>query len=454
MRAAGDPGAELVPGVTYAAFLSAAGEHRSEVSFRASAFYRDHGAALERLLLTPRIGRPEAGGQTPLVPAAAATAPAPDAVPAPGAVPAPDAVPAPVAKAVPAPAPVASAPEADGGIGRVRVLHWNIEKGRQLAGIIRRLREDPWMRRADLILLNEVDSGTARGGQVDQAAVLADALGMHHAWLPAYIECTKGTGLDLLAEGENRLGLHGLAILSRWPVLAARAAALPSCHDYFGFHEKRYGGRRGLYALLGAGERRFVAATTHLEVRNTPRCRARQMAAFLRGLREAIEVWNASPGDGGHGPVPVILGGDWNTNTFRRGTVLRSAREFVRLVTTPEDEMARQLAWPCPREPLFALLAAEGFAVERCNQPEPTAGQMLGGVEDMTALPGFVAKRLVRAFHLSERTLWMRLDWIAVRGWQAEGSGVTPPAVTLPAADADGCELSDHVAIGAEVVLE
>jgi endonuclease/exonuclease/phosphatase family metal-dependent hydrolase len=391
---------ELAPGVAYRELVEATVRHRTEESFRNSSFFSAHGAALERLLLMPRVEAPaDLGGVAPP------------------------------------------------GVAALRVLQWNIEKGKKLDGIIRCLREDPWMCRADLILLNEVDCGTARGGNTDQARRLAVALGMHHAWLPTYVECTKGTGADLDAEGENTLGLHGLAILSRWPIAAARAVTLPSCHDYFDFHEKRFGGRRGLYTLITAGDRRFVAATTHLEVRRTPRCRARQFAAFLRGLDESLETW-ARDGllDGTAAGVPVILGGDWNTNTFRRGTLARSVVEFLRLVTTPAETLAAQLVQPFSREPLFALLAAERFVVAPCNDLAPTVFQDLGSVEDLAAIPAFMARGIDRVFGLSGRTLRMRLDWIAVRGRRASDR-----PVTLPAEGPDGRTLSDHAAIGIDL---
>lgn len=416
----------LVPGVTYHELVDAALRCRTEASFRASAFFRAHGAALERLLLTPRV-EPSAAGADGEGPAITGCAPDVGSGALPGAAP-------------------------------LRVLAWNIEKGKELEGIIRRLREDPWMSRADLILLNEVDCGTARGGQADQARHLAAALGMHHAWLPTYIECTKGTGTDLDAQGENTLGLHGLAILSRWPIAAARAFALPSCHDYFDFHEKRFGGRRGLYALIAAGGRRVVAATTHLEVRNTPTCRARQFSAFLRGFEEALDAWArdgllnggapeiAVPGPSAGIPVAAVLGGDWNTNTFRRGTLARSAAEFLRLVSTPAETLAVQLVEPFAREPLFALLAAAGFAVKPYNEAAPTVAQDLGSVEDLGAVPAFLARGIDRAFGLSGRVLRMRLDWIAVRGLQARGR----PA-TMSALGPDGSPLSDHAAIGIDL---
>lgn len=428
--------------------------HRTESAFRDSDFFRAHGAALERLLLTPRVEVPAAQREDE-------RPGSPDARGNRNGCGSPDARGDRVGLAT------------QGAIS-LRVLHWNIEKGRQLGGIIRRLREDPWTRRADLVLLNEVDVGTARGGNGDQARLLAGALGMHHAWLPNFIECTKGVGSDLDAAGENLLGLQGHAILSRWPIMAARAVALPPCHDYFDFHEKRFGGRRGLYTLIAAEGRWFVAATTHLEVRRTPRCRARQFGMFLRGLDEALGEWaregllegpevadhrgpgneeqaarnghRGAPGGAATSHVPVILGGDWNTNTFRRGGFFPAVAEFLRVVSTPSGVLAAQLVRPFPREPLFTLLTAGGFMVEPCNDAAPTAEQELGSVEDLAALPAWLARGVGGVFGLSGRVLRMRLDWIVVRGFQPQGL-----PITLPATGADGRALSDHAAIGIDL---
>lgn len=389
---AGD--AELLPGIGYADFLRAALACRTEAEFRRSPFFVRHGEELERLLLTPRV---------------------------------------------------TSAPGADSGREAragsddrpLRVVQWNIEKGRSLEGIARRMLDDPWLRDADVYCLNEIDRGTARGGNLDQPRALAAMLQCAAIDLPCYLECTRGVGPDLLVPGEHRLGLHGLAILTRLPVLGTSATSLPACHEYFDFHEKRFGGRRGLGVRLLWRGRPLTVATTHLEVRNTPRCRARQFEAFLRGL--------AVGGDGAVDGSPSIVTGDWNTSTFRRGTLAASAAEFLRIVSTHPDRLARQLAWPVQREPLFALLASAGFRWADCNDDTPTAEERLGRVEDLGHLHPRLAEGLLRVSGLADRVLWMRLDWIAARGLRSTGA-----PRTLPAGTHDGRPLSDHAIIGAE----
>lgn len=397
---------ELLPGATYQDFLRAALSCRTEAEFRRTPFFVRHGEELDRLLITPRVTTPRQ--ISPGMGAPAAGAPGQPSGDAPG----------------------------GGGAsvtGPLRVVHWNIEKGRSLEGIARRILDDPWLRGAGVYCLNEIDRGTARGGNLDQPRALAERLGCVAVDLPCYIECTRGVGADLLVPGEHRLGLHGLAILTRLPVLEARAAVLPHCHEYFDFHEKRYGGRRGLYVRLLWRGRPLLVATTHLEVRNTPKCRARQFDAFLRGLE---------PFTG----MPAIVTGDWNTSTFRRGTLASSAAEFVRILFTAPEDLARQLIDPSGREPLFSRLAAAGFRWREANEAVPTAEERLGRVEDLGHLHPRVAARLLSISGLADRVLRMRLDWIATRDLRAAG-----PSRTWPAGEQAGVPLSDHALIGAEV---
>ena len=75
-----------------------------------------------------------------------------------------------------------------------RVVGWNIERGKELAGQIRAFRQIPYLRDADLLLLTETDVGMARSGNADVARTLARELGMHYAFVPCYLSLVKGSG--------------------------------------------------------------------------------------------------------------------------------------------------------------------------------------------------------------------------------------------------------------------
>lgn len=64
---------------------------------------------------------------------------------------------------------------------------------------------------ADIVLLQEVDRNTVRSGNVDQVAELTRLTGMHAQF---------GKSLDYQG------GEYGIAILSRWPIIAREVVDL------------------------------------------------------------------------------------------------------------------------------------------------------------------------------------------------------------------------------------
>lgn len=297
--------------------------------------------------------------------------------------------------------------------GRVRIIHWNIERGKNYSAILHNLQEHPEMKEADIILLNEVDVGMARSGNRHTARDLAEALGHSWSFSPSYLELTKGIREELLAPGENEDSLHGLAILMRGEPVRVQRVELPEIFDTFDFMEKRFGARTGLLAQLGSEWGQLVLAATHLEVRDTPQGRRRQMAALLQAVDRALEDW-------GIPEAPVLLAGDLNTHTFSRGTILRNARVVGRLLGTPLDKLANELTepWRNGREPLFEALEQFHFSYERLNDRSPTVSILLRGVEEAEGLPALFRRWISRAATLGERVLPMRLDWFAARGFE------------------------------------
>ncbi len=262
--------------------------------------------------------------------------------------------------------------KADPHLGEfLRVAHWNIQRGTRLdaikalfageadlkslldpeefeAGSDRLeqiLREAEMLRAADVIILNEVDWGMKPTGYRNVAAELADLLGMHYAFGVQFIELSPiylAERFEPADEAERELmeifrvdpesykGLHGIAILSRFPLENVRL--VPFEHQPYDWYRKekrgpsivekgkrgiaktvfreetlreiRRGGRTTLIADI-VDERlptgRATIAATHLENRAKPRDRGIQFSELLRELKTVSG--------------PVILAGDLNTST-------------------------------------------------------------------------------------------------------------------------------------------
>ena len=128
----------------------------------------------------------------------------------------------------------------------LRVVEWNIERGAHLEGIIEVLNAHPVLQFADLLLLNELDDGMVRSGNLNVALDLSRALEAHALFGVEYLELTKGAGGEVRLAGENTGALHGNAILTRQPFSNPQIIRLPRCENNFESKERRIGGRIGM----------------------------------------------------------------------------------------------------------------------------------------------------------------------------------------------------------------
>ena len=184
----------------------------------------------------------------------------------------------------PSGAPQGSVPAAQ----PVRVLVYNIHAGKDaagvdnLAGVAALVRETG----ADIVLLQEVDQGTRRSGNVDQPAVLAEQTGFHVAF---------GSALDY--DG----GEYGVAILSRWPVTSDTLIHLPVDPPQAragGSREPR-GARR---AEIATPRGNLVVVNTHIDASREDTWRLQE----ARGLAVIVDAARAKHRN-------VLLGGDLNS---------------------------------------------------------------------------------------------------------------------------------------------
>ena len=214
------------------------------------------------------------------------------------------------------------------------------------------------LRTADVILLNEVDVGMPRTAYADVVRELANALGMNYTFAVEFVE------LSGLADDVDPLryrGLHGNAILSRFPIRSVTVHRLPQCYDWFETErmqitnlekgkrwtaarllnervarQVRRGGRMALIAELNIGlgaDETLTAVASHLEERSTPSCRQQQMLDLLTAIQ----------GIAG----PVVLGADLNSSG-RDGTPTSFEREITRRLTSRQFWGRCAIQWFVP----------------------------------------------------------------------------------------------------------
>jgi endonuclease/exonuclease/phosphatase family metal-dependent hydrolase len=336
----------------------------------------------------------------------------------------------------------------------LRVAQWNIQYGVMLDGISRALNEHPVLRFADLLLINEVDDGMARSGNLPIAAELSCRLGAHAVFGVEYLELSEpvvsdsareeGASIERGKPVKNGACLHGSAILTRHPFSNPGIVRLHRCEDNFASTEKRLGGRTGILVEIDLPGAAVTAATAHLDVVNTPQCRQSQM----RDLLDAVETRSTAT----HERL-AIVGGDFNTHTFARGGRRRAAVNALRILATANRVLSRDLLNPFHKEPLLGDLLSYGYRIEGFNDGQPTNQVGARELEASSALPLLVRKLAVRRLGSPGFSLPFRLDWIAGRdlfplaGGEAFDPGTGAMSVapcTVAGLETEGRRLSDH----------
>lgn len=299
----------------------------------------------------------------------------------------------------------ASSPERRSQPRELRVVSWNLERGRFLApaaGLLSRLAPD-------VVLLSEMDVGMARSGQHHTTRELAATLGHGYAYAVEFVELGLGgpEERERFAGEENQHGLHGGAITSAHALARPAVVRLDAGGHWLDGSrgEARVGGRIAVLATVRAGTSDVVLASVHLESHSDPEHRAEQMGALL----EAIEAY--APG------APALVGGDLNTVSMPTAHLGEPERLKEALEADPE-----RLLRPARHEPLFERARAAGFEWRICNvEGEGTHRRGPGGATRRTPV---------------------RLDWFLSRGLGCSGAEVVD-AVDV----ATGEALSDHEAL-------
>ncbi len=273
--------------------------------------------------------------------------------------------------------------------GTVIVCAWNIERCKHVEASAALLAACG----AGVVLATEMDRGMARAGQRHTTADLARALGMGWAFAVEFVELGLGDDREreACAGRGNAEGLHGNAVLSRWPILRAAMIPLDDGGGWFRADmkqgQRRVGGRNAVAALIAAPGGPLWAVSVHFESESTPVSRAAEAQRLLAGL--------AALGAQG----PAVVGGDLNVKE------------------APVD-----LTDPAPAEPAFATFAGAGFDWRGANAPGVTTRAHPWQPQDR---PG------------------RKLDWLLLRGLTTRDPWIAP------ALGSDGVVLSDHEPIGA-----
>ena len=323
----------------------------------------------------------------------------------------------------------------------VRAIAWNLERGTRFEGIVKELRDNPQLCNADVLLLTELDYGMVRSANRCVPRELAQALGMNYAFATCYINLEKGNGWEARIEGENALGLHGNALLSRWPIRNAQLIRLPNGKDKMRGPEKRLGSQAAVVADIAHPHGTFRAASVHLDAHSSQEFRRQQMRLVLDHV-EAMQ-----PVD-----LPVVIGGDWNTATYDSSKAVYAILGFWRRCMMGVSHVMKHHYLEPERwfeRKLFQDLVRYGYSYANLNQPQ--AGPLHYDMKDLAAntnmrdwVPNWCFWFINRALEPHDGICSLKLDWFTGRGLRVDETQL--PRVVGNLRDADG-PFSDHDAL-------
>ncbi|MGE3466547.1 MAG: endonuclease/exonuclease/phosphatase family protein [Pyrinomonadaceae bacterium] len=328
----------------------------------------------------------------------------------------------------------------------ISALAWNLERGIRFDGIVDALQNDEYLRDRDVLLLTELDHGMARSGNRFVAKQLADDLGFNYAFAPVYIPLQKGSGVESDMEGENTASIHGVAMLSRYPMKNVHAVPLPNGKDKMWGKEKRIGWLRALFADIDHPRGEFRAVTVHLDAHCSRAHRLLQMRIILDHL-ETLP------------PLPTIIGGDWNTTGFNSQSSTRAIMGYWRRVMMgPKNVALNHLPHPERffERRLFAELEGRGYTFRDFNNVGVgTLHYDVASIEKNTNLRDWVPEWCFPfIFWAAGRVggkVSVRLDWFAGREID---TSVGDAAWTIAGlTDDEGFPLSDHDPIALDFVI-
>jgi endonuclease/exonuclease/phosphatase family metal-dependent hydrolase len=236
------------------------------------------------------------------------------------------------------------------------------------------------------------------------------------------------------AEGDNTLGLHGNAILSRYPIRDVRIIPLENGVDKMAHKEQRIGRQAAVAARIDFPGFPIEAVSVHLDAQSTQRHRCSQMRVVLDAIR----------------PVgPTILGGDWNTSTYDSSHALWAILGFWLRVMMGVDYVIRNhYLYPhrlWERE-LFRLLEQRGFEYresnrlgERTVQYDITDQRATGNLHEW--VPEWCFRFIRWSLRNHDGRCPFKLDWFATRGVKV----VNPTVI-------HDLGLSDHDPVGVDLI--
>ncbi len=319
---------------------------------------------------------------------------------------------------VPSPRPSPSGGEGENGKSLLQAICWNLERGKNFEAILQTFKTSSYFQDIDLFFLTEVDWGMARSGNRNITAELGKELGYYAYFAPSYFNLTQGHGSERQVEGQNQYGLHGKAILSKYPLQNLKSVGMPNAINKLKSKEARLGEKRALLGDLDLGLEKITLACAHLDAFSSPLARKQQ----LNEVAKACAFSSRS-----------LLAGDWNTNSINSTSGPTLFKSMLRQILVPGPQKMIREHFPYPYrkfdKPLFDMLSESGFDYENLNEIGVGTFDLFENDHEMGAMvsdqyPRWLIKKVNDVIIKSGGLVSLKLDWFAGKNIQAKNKKV------------------------------
>jgi len=332
----------------------------------------------------------------------------------------------------------------------IRVVSWNVERGTYLDGVIGLLKTDNVLSKADVLLLTETDIGMGRSGNYNVSLEIANALNMNYCFATSFIVLSKGDIIEQANDTENTLSLHGMSILSKYKIESYKVVPIFQVQDPFYSREMRLGIRKALICNIRIGGEYIDFCTFHLDLRASPKQRARQVKSVLDQLIKSKSKYK-------------LIGGDFNTTTYNLKNKIALFRDlsfkflFLGTDRIVENYMKPEFHF---ERPLFELLSKYGYDYHIYNDRTKATfyhdfNKSETSIKSRQYFPEFIVNGLKKKLEPWNFCVPSRLDWFTGQGFTVvtKPNGIYPSPQVIEKPMWNNRPASDHNPIIVDLAL-
>lgn len=282
----------------------------------------------------------------------------------------------------------------------LRAILWPLDQGKYYDGILESLRNRALVSKADIYFFPGVDLGMARSGNHNVVRDLAIELGYNYFFSTSYLNLNVDNLPDKSLP-QNRLGLEGNAIMTRFPITNLRTIPLDHKHDAILKGINKLGQEKAVVAdLLISHDRKLTVSCLNFPVFSSARGRAQRLKHVLQKLKPNDRV------------SPVLLGGDFKTHTYNSSSAFSLFLSVLNKIYRGLDYIIQDHQIHPDKYFEKALFKAfQDFKFDHKDLNEIGVGNVHKSLLNLAPTQGFFRDALVRILKSRTEIVTFKQDW-------------------------------------------